>query len=205
MLLRSFQSYQNLFNYVNEKIIEFCNQTNGIGIDLKNKEVHQFSINDLKSTYSLEKFNHYLFVFKNRDYYSDINFLLHAGIEVKNVENIEFSPKKIKLVPLGLKTVGDFTTLYKLYIRSSLPIKHKFMLANSVGIIEGSYRNEICAPLINMKTKKAILESGRVGQIIFPWNKMNKYITIFIDEEIFDEVDKLFPSVRSGGFGSTGK
>ena len=85
---------------------------------------------------------------------------------------------------------------YYLYPRSSLS-KTPLRLANSVGIIDSSYRGEIMAAVDNISEKDFEIKQGqRLFQLCSPTLEPINYII----------TDNLSETKRGeGGFGSTGK
>jgi dUTP pyrophosphatase len=75
--------------------------------------------------------------------------------------------------------------------------KSGIMLANSVGIIDKSYRNKIMAAVTNLNehTYPNVIAGTRITQIVAPGMGHIREIKI---------VDSLPESNRKGGFGSTG-
>jgi len=128
----------------------------------------------------------------------------NAGYDLKIVVN-QISTPVATLVPLGVKArllkydpsantyVGSH---FSLEPRSSI-YKTGFMMANSRGIIDRSYRGELMAPMVTVGSNYKTLEAGtRLFQIIAP--DMGH-----ISEVAY--VDSLPETERgAGGFGSTG-
>lgn len=86
-----------------------------------------------------------------------------------------------------------------LYPRSSIS-NTKFMLSNSVGVIDANFRNSIKVRL------KAITAVDSKDNIYGVGNKIAQLVIIKLDEFEFEEVDELSDTDRgTGGFGSTGK
>lgn len=80
-----------------------------------------------------------------------------------------------------------------LFARSSLFKKYGVILANSVGVIDADYRDEIKVQFINMKNEEVVIpRNTRVAQLVF-----TNYFTTDIEEEPESE--------RTGGHGSTGE
>lgn len=105
---------------------------------------------------------------------------------------------KPSLVSTGMKCYLPQGYYLELSVRSSTPLKHWIILANSVGIIDGDYADnpdnegEIFFQLINLAPFPIQLRRGdRIGQGI-----IKKY-------EITD--DDIAGGSRTGGFGSTGE
>ena len=139
----------------------------------------------------------------------------NAGYDLKVVTNVPLHPSAV-LVPLGVKArmvritamdtgnasdnVNEISLVedchYTLEPRSSI-YKTGFMMANSRGIIDRTYRGQLMAPLVSLGQNAQPIEAGtRLFQIIAP--DMGH-----IQEVVY--VDSLPDSVRGeGGFGSTG-
>ncbi len=88
---------------------------------------------------------------------------------------------------------------FYLYPRSSMASKTTLRLANSVGIIDSSYRGEIMAVVDNISDEDFKIEQGiRLFQLCSPDLSPIKF-------ELLDEEDDLSDTARgSGGFGSSG-
>jgi deoxyuridine 5'-triphosphate nucleotidohydrolase len=112
------------------------------------------------------------------------------------------------LVPLGVKArMIEFTPLetgvelledchFTLEPRSSI-YKTGFIMANTRGIIDRSYRGQLMAPVLSVGTKMTTVEKGtRLFQVIAPGLG-------YIKEVVY--VSSLPETLRGeGGFGSTG-
>ena len=108
--------------------------------------------------------------------------------------------KKMKtkptLVPTGIKCQMADDEYLELSVRRSCPLKHRLILANSVGIIDSDYYNNpdneghIMFQVINLSPSPIKLQKGdRIGQGI-----IKKYIITEDDAAVGE---------RLGGFGST--
>ena len=102
------------------------------------------------------------------------------------------------LVPTGIKAQIKPGQYLKLVVRSSLPLKHWLILANSEGIIDGDYYNnpdnegEIFFQLINLSPFPILLKKGdKIGQGIFVSYDL-------VEGDMYGEGE-----TRKGGFGST--
>ena len=136
------------------------------------------------------------------------NLLAHnAGYDVKIV-NKELPRPVAALAPLGIKARMIKCTIlpngdryeqgchYTLEPRSSI-FKTSFMMANSRGIIDKSYRGELKAPIVSVGSNLASIDAGtRLFQILAP---DLGYIYQVVYVESLDETSR-----GSGGFGSTG-
>jgi deoxyuridine 5'-triphosphate nucleotidohydrolase len=131
----------------------------------------------------------------------------NAGYDVKIIKDQE-EASVAALVPLGIKArmiqrtidskgeVLEVGCHYTLEPRSSI-FKTGFIMANTRGIIDKSYRGELKAPLITVGKNVAKLEAGtRLFQILAP--NLGHIETVVY-------VDSLDSTLRGeGGFGSTG-
>ena len=124
----------------------------------------------------------------------------NAGYDLKIVA--ELCPtKSAKLVPLGVKArltslVTGLDCHFSLEPRSSI-YKTGFIMANSRGIIDRSYRGELKAPVVSVGDNDMCVEAGtRLFQIIAPDMGHIKQVRYVAD---------LPATLRGeGGFGSTG-
>ena len=105
---------------------------------------------------------------------------------------------KPTLVPTGIKCQLASDCYLELSVRSSTPLKHWLILANSVGIIDGDYYNNpdneghIYFQLINLSPFDIQLKKGdKIGQGI-----IKKF-------EVTDDDYEYEKKERTGGFGST--
>lgn len=105
---------------------------------------------------------------------------------------------KVQLVPTGMKAYMPKGYYLKLVVRSSTPLKHWLILANSEGIIDRDYADNpdneghIFFQIINLAPFAIQLKRGdKIGQGIFC-----KYETT---------EDDAAEGERMGGFGSTSK
>ena len=125
----------------------------------------------------------------------------NAGYDLKVVENV--SPTGVAvLAPLGVRArlfnpAGDCH--FTLEPRSSI-FKTGFMMANSRGIIDKSYRGELKAPIVSVgsasSSQKQIEAGTRLFQILAPdlgWIREVHYVSSLPETARGD-----------GGFGSTG-
>ena len=129
----------------------------------------------------------------------------NAGFDLLTSENTQYNNSgEIRLVKLGVKAimVNIFTgqnVHFWLAPRSSI-WKNGVTLANSMGVIDRSYRGELMAACKNEtgNINHSILEGVRLVQILAP--DMGHITKVMIcDESVLDE------TVRGeGGFGSTG-
>lgn len=149
-----------------------------------------------------EKTNFYKTEFDRSD--GNAGFDLHSSEEV-HVEQIpQFIPfgvvarlLKVELMPGG--TSNDFVrsdSHFWLTPRSSI-YKSGLMMANSVGVIDKTYRGELKAPVWSMTGNSVVAKGDRLFQIVAPDMGWIRNVRL---------VDSMPETVRgAGGFGSTGK
>jgi dUTP pyrophosphatase len=121
-----------------------------------------------------------------------------AGYDLAAAERVEIPPGAVVLVPTGLKALMQPDEVLQIYIRSSLAVRRRLVLANQVGIIDADYAHNpdndghILVAVENRGNETQVIERGdRIAQAIF-----TKYLTTEDDAAV---------SRRQGGFGSTGK
>ena len=127
----------------------------------------------------------------------DTQEIIHNTFSLDEIANITKTLKtKPTLVSTGMKCKLEPGTYLELSVRSSCPLKHWLILANSVGIIDADYYNnsdnegEIFFQMINLSPFDIILHKGDIiGQGI-----IKSYLTTEDDNA---------SGQRMGGFGST--
>ena len=108
-------------------------------------------------------------------------------------------PSEKRLFGTGIQVAIPEDYVMLLYPRSSTGSKLSIMLANTTGVIDTGYRDEVKLCLVNYGDRPVKLEDGqRIAQfMIIPRPKLNLHLVE--DNEEFRNGD------RGGGFGSTGK
>ena len=128
----------------------------------------------------------------------------NAGFDLYSMQSLStFSGSSVTLLDLGVKAkllrISDLVeeVHYYLYPRSSI-YKFGVMMANSVGIIDKTYRGPLMAPICQINENPPSIEKGnRLFQIVAPDMGWIKEVVI---------VSELNETNRGvGGFGSTGK
>lgn len=149
-----------------------------------------------------ENTNFYKVEFNRSD--SNAGFDLHSASDVVVERMVEFIPfgivarlLRVEHMPGGtsndyLKTDSHFW----LAPRSSI-YKTGLMMANSVGVIDKSYRGELKAPVWSMTGSSCVPRGERLFQIVAPDMGWIRNVRL---------VDSMPETQRgAGGFGSTGK
>jgi dUTP pyrophosphatase len=127
----------------------------------------------------------------------------NAGFDLFVPENCVIPPGEMKFVSMDLKAVvseGGQAAHYWLVPRSSIS-KTGLVLANSIGVIDRSYRGSLMGAFWNMTTHDVPLTRGqRLLQIV------SRDMTSFSAVEIVGTAEELGVTARGeGGFGSSGR
>ena len=119
-----------------------------------------------------------------------------AGWDLTADETVTIPVGGTRMVSTGVSVAIPVGMFGLLVPRSSLGVRHRLGLANTVGVIDADYRGEIKAALVNNGSKPVTIERGtRVVQLIIQQFKSVTWV----------QVGGLPPTVRGeGGFGSTG-
>lgn len=119
-----------------------------------------------------------------------------AAYDFATLEEVTIKPGQTVLIKTGIKAYMQDDEVLKLFIRSSLGFKKNLMLANSVGIIDADYYNNldneghIMIAIYNYgKEYQVLTKNERIAQGIF-----EKYLIADGDD---------VKTIRGGGFGST--
>ena len=117
-----------------------------------------------------------------------------AGADLVCAKTVTIQPGETALVSTGAYVPSGLPSgvALLLMIRSSIALKKRLILSNSVGLIDTDYPDEIKAMFTNLNSEPVTLEKGeRIAQLV-----PVQYVT------------GVFPvenNQRIGGFGSSGK
>lgn len=119
-----------------------------------------------------------------------------GGLDLRSSQVYSLVPLESKLIGTGIKAEIPLGYVGLLFSRSGMA-KYGVTLANSVGVIDHSYRGEIKAYLVNNGDNPFQIHYGdRIAQLVI-------VPCLLVDPTI---VDKVSETVRGeNGFGSTGK
>lgn len=108
-------------------------------------------------------------------------------------------PKQMVLFRTGIQVKVPVDHGMFIFPRSSTGIKLNCRLANSTGVIDAGYRDEVLLAIQNLEDKNVVIDDGqRVAQfVILPRPKIE--LNFVNDDVNFREND------RNGGIGSSGK
>ena len=122
-----------------------------------------------------------------------------AGYDIASLEEYTLKPGEAHIFVTGLKVTMNSDEVLYLYGRSSFGYKYNITLANSVGVIDSDFYNNIDneghfkVKLINHGEKEVKINIGdTIAQGVFM-----KYLIVDNEEKIIKE--------RKGGLGSTDK
>lgn len=135
------------------------------------------------------------------DFYVPENITVSSFSLVGTCEKINLNVKCALYLVQGIKRIP---VGWKLAARSSLATKTPLRVANSVGIIDSGYRNNVCLAVdCNSHTPEYFIEKhSRLCQLVLPDLTYLSKIIVLDNEE---ELNLLGTTERGlGGFGSTG-
>ena len=121
-----------------------------------------------------------------------------AGYDIAAATTVMCQPHEITIIPTGLKAYMNDDEFLAVYVRSSVGIKKGLMMANSVGVIDADYADNIAndghihVALYNTFSTPITIPKGEcVAQGVF-----TKF-GVTCDDDAYGE--------RVGGFGSTNR
>jgi dUTP pyrophosphatase len=138
------------------------------------------------------------------------NHLTDSGFDLICPRRVEIKPYKTTKIPLGIACQvvdQEFSQGYYLYPRSSI-IKTPMRLANSVGIIDYTYRGEITAVVDYYRNEPPYTfdpnDGTSEGFVVEPGTRYFQLCSPDLRPIQIEIVEELTDTVRgSGGFGST--
>jgi len=120
-----------------------------------------------------------------------------AGLDLYSCVKAELEPGEIKKIGCGFAIEIPDGYLGAIAPRSGLALHYGVTVLNSWGVIDSSYRGEVCVILINLGKKKVVLEKeSKVAQLII---LRCEKIEFSIDTHKLSSTDR-----GEDGFGSTG-
>lgn len=132
-------------------------------------------------------------------YANESDACMDLKVVVEDINGKVIVPNQTKLFSTGIKVQVPENHVMLIFPRSSTGIKFKLRLANTVGVVDSGYRDEIMLVLHNFGEQSQIIEDGqRIAQfMVIPRPKLN--LEIVPDDEEFKSGN------RGGGIGSTGR
>lgn len=149
------------------------------GFEIVREDCRHFDLEDIKLPTRADKGS------AGYDFYSPIDF--------------EIKPGETKVVPMDIKAYMLEDEVLLLWIRSSMGIKKKIILANQTGVVDSSYYSNpdndgnICTALTNN------------GDDIYHVKKGDKIMQGVFTKYLIADNDKPISQQRIGGIGSTGR
>lgn len=125
-----------------------------------------------------------------------------AGYDVFSRVMTVIAPHSIENIPIWVKVAMPEGMVCLVFPRSSLPLKKRLMLSNSVWVVDAWYRWEIHMQLYNLNDEPVLIDRGeKIWQLIFT----NYWTWLVDDSKHYDDFEDEYPSDRwANGFGSTG-
>ena len=170
-MMNSGMSTEDLFNLLGDNFVEA----------LISRQIVDVQIQKLTDTATVPTYSH----------------TTDACADIYADEDVIIAPGQTHMVSTGLAFAIPEGFVVHVYARSGLSVKTSLRLANSVGIIDAGYRDELKVPCWNSGTEPLHIEKGmRIAQ-------MDIMASPAIE---FYEVDNVkdIPGDRLGGFGSSG-
>lgn len=140
----------------------------------------------------------------------------HSGdmVDVYAAEDVVVNSFESTIIPLGIAMNIPEGYRVKVFSRSSLPLKKKLIVSNSVGIIDTGYKNEIgliCHSLPHSESV-CVSRTDLDGDVLFnnpivikKGDKIAQFQLEKIEDFEMEEVEELdMSNDRGGGYGSTG-
>ncbi|HOI25299.1 MAG TPA: dUTP diphosphatase [Caldisericia bacterium] len=120
-----------------------------------------------------------------------------AGMDLFSLEEIILTQGERKKIPCGFSIEIPDGFFGAIAPRSGLANLYGITLVNSWGVIDSSYRGEICVIIINLGREKiALPPKTRIAQLL---------VIPVVSVELYEVKEKLIETDRgANGFGSTG-
>lgn len=113
-------------------------------------------------------------------------------------ETVTIEPQETKLISTGIALAAPAGYVVHIYPRSSIGVKTPLRLANSVGVIDCEYRDEIKIIYTNIGNEPYTVKAGdRIAQMSIDLSPIAHFRKV-------DDI-KQIEGDRNGGFGSTGE
>ena len=123
---------------------------------------------------------------------------MDACADIYAVEDITILPGETKLISTGIAMAIPEGWVVHIYPRSSIGAKTPLRLANSVGVIDAQYRDEVKIIYTNTSDLPFQVHQGdRIAQMSLDPSPMARFVEV---EDV-----KAFGTDRQGGIGSTGE
>lgn len=120
-----------------------------------------------------------------------------GGMDITCPVAVTIPAGKTMIVPTGLKVAVPEGWMLLVFPRSGMSAKTGLRVANSPGLIDAGYRDEVGVILHNTSTEDAHIDAGaRIAQFVLVQRTETRFLPVSSVAEIGDD--------RGGGFGHTG-
>lgn len=120
-----------------------------------------------------------------------------GGLDVTLPEEVNIPTRKTLIAPTGLKVAVPVGWMLLVFPRSGISVKTGLRIANSPGLIDAGYRDEVGIILHNTNNEAVTLPAG---------TRIAQFVLMQRTEILFEQVNSVaeIGEDRGGGFGSTG-
>jgi len=120
-----------------------------------------------------------------------------GGMDISCPQDIVIPAGQTVIVPTGLKVAVPEGWMLLVFPRSGLSAKTGLRVANSPGLIDAGYRDEVGVILHNTSLQDVALPAG---------SRIAQFVLVQRTEIVFEQVESVetIGSNRGGGFGHTG-
>ena len=126
-----------------------------------------------------------------------------AGADIYAIQDDTINPGETRLIPTGLKMAIPVGYAVLIYPRSGLSLKTGLRIANSVGVVDAGYLDEIKVILTNTASEPYTIKKGdRFAQFVAYKLPIINYEEV-TEVELFSSVNRVNENGASG-FGSSG-
>lgn len=120
-----------------------------------------------------------------------------GGMDITCPVDVTLAPGETRIVPTGLKVAVPEGWMLLVFPRSGLSAKTGLRVANSPGLIDAGYRDEVGIILHNTGTAPAEIAAGsRIAQFVVVQRTAVSFVSV-------EDVTAIGEN-RGGGFGHTG-
>ena len=124
-----------------------------------------------------------------------------SGMDIRANADVEIKPQQTLIIPTGLKVSIPEGYEIQVRARSGLSLKTPLRIANGIGTIDCSYKNELGiiahnSADVTIGSNIIINKGDRIAQLVLQKVPM-------IEWNVVDDINK-YGADRNGGFGSTG-
>lgn len=130
-----------------------------------------------------------------------------TGYDVRSAEkeDIILQPNMILKIPLGFRAFCPDGWWFQLHPRSSFFIKKEMITL--IGLVDQDFPNQVCLVCRYLPTNESGIKEIKFGDLIgqIVPVKLQRMVSLEIDNQEFDRLNSERNAIRKGGFGSTGE